>query len=495
MHREKSNGFENGTVFQRIGKGISANLLGQIINVLNKIALVPFFISNWGTNSYGEWLILTSIVSYLALTDMGGTNYILNRLTQSFSLNEDNEFRKTLKTGIFIFFTLSILIIMLVLLVLEFVPMKPLLSITYTSNYIVNLVILILAFQVSISLLFGLIIGVYRSIGYYAKSIMFSNVVQVMQLVFIVIALVLKCGMVTVALAQIIPLILVGIIACWNLNKRIPSLNLFSMKEIDLKEGKKFFTPSFNFFMIQMSQLFLTQGTILIVGKTLGPTAVVTYTLARTLINIIRQVLGIVINSSKPEMTRLDIQNKDRELAEIFKKITQMTLTIGCIIGILLHFGGEEIYRLWLKDTSTFDQSLMDLLLVYIILLTFWFGFADFLMAVNRHKKLSIVILVSSVLNVIFAILGANILGLNGIVLGLITGDLVLACWLIPYLAIKYKPIMNSTTILKQISLFIIFLLNIIFNNISIGVITLIILLYIFIINMIPNIKVSTRFR
>ncbi|MCM3544956.1 lipopolysaccharide biosynthesis protein [Priestia megaterium] len=489
------NGFEKGNYFSRILRGISANMLNQLINILNKLALVPFFISNWGTRTYGEWLVVTSVVSYLALTDMGGTNYIINKLTQSFSMNREKEFRRVLKTGVTIFLILSTLITLMAIIAVKFLSLNSLLSLKYTNSYTINIVIVVLAFQVSLSLLLGLIIGTYRSIGYYAKSVMFSNLIQFLQLISVFLVLVLKKGMVAVALGQLSPLILVGVYVVWNLNRDIPKLNIFSFDEINFKEGISFFVPSFNFFMIQMSQLLVTQGTVIVVGKMLGPTAVVIYTLARTVINIVRQVLGMVMNSSKPEITRLDIQEKDSELANLFKQITQITLVCGCIVGLILHFYGETLYGLWLNNTVAFNQHLIDSLLFYILLMTFWFGFADFLMAVNRHKHLSVVILISSTLNVIFATLGANIVGLNGVVLGLIVGDLVLACWFIPYLALKYKPIMNLKTIIKQISLLLIFLLNIVFNNIFMGIITLIILMYIFIINITTNNKVTARFR
>ena len=58
-------------MIKRLFRGIGANFLGQIINIASRIVLVPLFLLAWGADIYGEWLLLSSMVAYLSLTEMG----------------------------------------------------------------------------------------------------------------------------------------------------------------------------------------------------------------------------------------------------------------------------------------------------------------------------------------------------------------------------------------------------------------------------------------
>src|SRR5215210_4437181 len=89
-----------GTLLQRLSKGIGAFSVGQVINLALRVLLPPLFLKAWGADVYGEWLVLSSFVAYLSLTDMGGQMYIFNRLTESYAQGDISLFRRTLHTGL-----------------------------------------------------------------------------------------------------------------------------------------------------------------------------------------------------------------------------------------------------------------------------------------------------------------------------------------------------------------------------------------------------------
>ena len=69
-----------------------------------------------------------------------------------------------------------------------------------------------------------------------------------------------------------------------------------------------FIKPSLHFFLIQLSQAFSIQGTVLVVGMVLGPVQVVLFSTMRTIVNLIRSFFEQVSHAAWPEMTRLDAQ-------------------------------------------------------------------------------------------------------------------------------------------------------------------------------------------
>ena len=48
-----------------------ANITQKIIRILDQLLLVPFFLTTWGVEYYGEWLTLSIVPSILAFSDLG----------------------------------------------------------------------------------------------------------------------------------------------------------------------------------------------------------------------------------------------------------------------------------------------------------------------------------------------------------------------------------------------------------------------------------------
>ena len=81
----------------------------------------------------------------------------------------------------------------------------------------------------------------------------------------------------------------------------------------------------------------------------------------------------------------------------------------------------------------------MDLFLIYMAQFIFWLTCSHPLQATNRHHTLAKVLFIASILTIGLAYLGGRHLGLPGIVLGMIIGDLVLPFWFVPYLLRDYQ--------------------------------------------------------
>ena len=55
---------------RRIRRGFAANIAGNGVTVLGQLLTVPVLLSAWGTATYGEWLVLAAIPTYVALSDL-----------------------------------------------------------------------------------------------------------------------------------------------------------------------------------------------------------------------------------------------------------------------------------------------------------------------------------------------------------------------------------------------------------------------------------------
>jgi O-antigen/teichoic acid export membrane protein len=171
----------------------------------------------------------------------------------------------------------------------------------------------------------------------------------------------------------------------------------------------------------------------------MGPIQVVLFSTMRTMVNLIRSFLDQLSHAAWPEMTRLDAQEDIDKFLALFRVILRSTLMAAILFITIFHFYGGYIYHFWLRKTVPFDKPVMDLFLIYMGQFIFWLTCSHPLQATNRHHTLAKVLFISSILTIALAYLGGRHLGLPGIVLGMIIGDLILPFWFVPYLLRGYQ--------------------------------------------------------
>src|SRR5262249_33913754 len=75
----------------RVAKGVGALSLGAVVNAVSQISIVPIALYAWGAVRYGEWVVLTGLVSFLKLTDLGLQTFVVNRLCASYTRGDRAE--------------------------------------------------------------------------------------------------------------------------------------------------------------------------------------------------------------------------------------------------------------------------------------------------------------------------------------------------------------------------------------------------------------------
>ena len=406
-------------MLKRLIQGLGANFLGQVINLASRVLLVPLFLAAWGAQVYGEWLLLSSIVAYLSLTDLGGQLYIVNRLTQAYAqqdippIPQDPAHRARPVSSPCPWRCSSSFVGVILLF-----PPGALLQITITGPTTVFLVLSVLAFQLVFSLPQGILLGVYRGVGLLPRGVMLSNLMQGMIILFVAAGLWLRCGMVTIVCLQMLPALIVALIALGDLNRIFPQFNLLSLQEADFSFGLSFLNPSFHFLLIQIAQACSIQGMVMIVGIVLGSVPVVVFSTMRTVVYSMRQVLGLLAQTAWPEMTRLDAEGNNDKLQLLFRGILRTTMVATTCLVIVFHFWGGAIFHAWLGNRVAYSQTLMDLFLLYLVLLLVWNSCGHLLMAINQHYAYSRVVFASALLTIGLAYLGGRRYGLSGVVAG-----------------------------------------------------------------------------
>ncbi|HMI00883.1 MAG TPA: hypothetical protein VK541_00295, partial [Pedobacter sp.] len=78
------------------------------VNILEQLLLVPFFITAWGVNFYGEWLTLTVIPTMFAYTNLGFGSAAAGQLVLRYAAAEYQKAANISRTG-FLLISLTLL--------------------------------------------------------------------------------------------------------------------------------------------------------------------------------------------------------------------------------------------------------------------------------------------------------------------------------------------------------------------------------------------------
>jgi len=243
------------THYHRIFRAAGADSLGQIINALMRIILIPLFLGAWGAEMYGEWLVITAFAAWIGFSDLGGQLYYVNRLTADWTAGNLNEFQKVYSTGLFALLVAMVFLLSLVLILVAIFPAGDWSDFKHISNTEASLVLLLIALRFLIALPMGLFLGLYRVVGAQATSVMYGNLILIIQLCASMCALYFNAGVVAMAAIEVIPVLIVVMLVYWRLPKIMPKNFRLLHFKIDLPIFKESISPSLHFlvckFLIQ----------------------------------------------------------------------------------------------------------------------------------------------------------------------------------------------------------------------------------------------------
>jgi O-antigen/teichoic acid export membrane protein len=414
-------------MLNRISKNLVAIFFGQAIALVGTLVMVPIYLSHWSTRLYGEWLALFSLVSYLSNLDLGMNIAATNRLTQAYSKGDLDEYSRYIHSAT-LFYTLIVIGGSLILaLITMLLPVQTWLGLQEITQAEADWVIWLLGFQILLSIILGLLGKVYFTTGHLAVSQWLSNIYRLLLFVSITVGLILQLDIVMIALIQLIPGLIIGILIIWDLRRRYPALMpgfRLAKKSLILE----LLVPSLFFVLIMLANAINQQGPILVVSPVLGGAAVALLATTRTLTNVIRQAVGTISNAFWPDLTRLETSRQASQLQSLHRILVTITTMLCIAIAAVIWFEGEEILVVWTRGRLEPDILLLRLLLIYLVLQSPWLASSTFTAATNRHRKMASLQLTSMVIAIVVISGSVNTLNLWAVPLGLIIGEAI-ACY------------------------------------------------------------------
>jgi len=410
----------------RVVQSLTAILSGKILLTIGSLLLVPLYLTHWSPTVYGEWLALSAAVAYLSALDLGMNMGAVNRLTQAYAHGDTAEYTAVQRAGLAFYGWVALTGTMGLAAVVAVAPIREQLGLVALTSREVALTAWILGCLILWGMPSGFILATFRSRGDLATSQWIGNGLQIVVIVATAIALVLGGRPTMIALVQLVPLVVVTALVMrhlWSRHRSLaPSFGAWPQGMLT-----SLLRPSLLFVLVIVANVMTLQGSVIVVSVVLGGGAVALFVTLRTLANVIRQVVNTLVIAVWPEITRLDALGERAVLRSVHSLVVAVTGSVCVAFGAALWWEGAEVVSVWTRGVLTADVTTLRLLLTLLVLQSPWIVGWVFVAASNRHARVSIASLTSSVVGLILAVFLVHRFGMAGVVAGLIVGDVV-AC-------------------------------------------------------------------
>ncbi len=366
-------------------KSLSANAISTIWTLIFQLISVPIFLTFWGNEKYGEWLVLNSLVVFFSMSDIGINTASLN----SFVINYHNSnflLCKKIFLNNLILIVLTFTIVLLVLMGLFHMSFfVRLFNFKIIANEKIDYFLLILFFYTFIGTLSNSLNLIYSATEKYSRGVMLDNLFKILEGFVLVILIIRNVNVLFVLLSYLFVKI-IHLLYKFIDSKRFYNIDL-ALENFDLLELKKILLPSLSFFSIPIANTFIYQGFTLGINYFFGSSKVVTYNTTRTLVNLIKSVSDIITRSFWPNIS-IAYAKKNLKLVRLYHSRVVFYSIVIFSAALLFFICFSKIFYLhWTRGITQFDT-----ILVYLLLLSMFFNLLQssgnlILQSTNQHNK------------------------------------------------------------------------------------------------------------
>jgi O-antigen/teichoic acid export membrane protein len=410
---KKSKEIVNSPLLSRLLKGTGAQAFSQLVQISIRLSEVPLFLFFWGTQLYGEWLMLSAVPLYLSFSDGGFAGAACREMTMRSGSGDKKGVVAVFQSTWLLLVFISGSAYMLTFVIVGVLPIKEILGFTVLDVNEIRSVILLLVAHVLIGFQGGLLNGGFWVSGRYPTGMYFLSLTRILEFSGLSISVIMGGGPVEAAIGYLIGRVCGTTLMLYGQRRATPWLR-HGFSRVSITELRKLIVPAFASLAFPLGNALNIQGMRLAVGISLGPTAVAIFSTLRTLSRLVIQPRAIINQLFQPELSLSFGANDMSLFRHLFRKSCQFSFW-GCflfcvLVGPITHF----LFPFWSGGKLTIDWLTYSVLLLAAFVNGIWYTALLVPYATNQHGSLSLYY--ASVYGAIALIFGYHFSSAMGIV-------------------------------------------------------------------------------
>ena len=415
---------------RRILKGFGAQGFSQAVQIFIRLAEVPLLLTFWGTQLYGEWLMLSAIPVYLSISDGGFAGAACREMTIRGGAGDKTGVRAVFQSTWLLLVAVSFAAGLLAFGFVQVAPLKDWLGFSVMKGLEIKFVLLLLIAHVLVGFQGGLLNGGFWVTGRYPIGMYLIAATQLLEFLGLAAAVALGGGPVQAALGYLAGRLL-GTGFMWLGQRQASPWLRHGFSHASFVELRRLTAPAFASLAFPLGNAFNIQGMRLVVGLTLGPSALAMFTSLRTLSRLVMQP-GVIINRLiEPEMGLAFGADNNYLFRRLFARSCQLALW-GCLgVCFLVGAGAYWAFPVWTGAKFAMHWPTYIVLLAGVLINGIWYTAIMVPYATNRHGRIAVVYtLIYGVVALYLGYLGATDLGLVGAAAALLIAEAIMAVFI-----------------------------------------------------------------
>jgi O-antigen/teichoic acid export membrane protein len=407
------------TLRQRVLAGLGANAFAQIVGITIQLVSVPVFLSRWDTSTYGVWLVLTAIPTYIAMAEVGMVAAAGNWMTIAMGRGHHADVNRIFHSAIVFMSGVCAIIVALGLPSIALTPLGSL------DDADLRWTLAFLLLSVVLALYGGLNDAVFRATGRYARGVMLSNIEKILEWAALLCGFFFVGTFSAMAGLQFLVRLICFVLIMW-VGLRGDTRIRWGISQATAAEIRELFRTGLHYMSLAMGQAMSLQGFTLIVGATLNTSAVAVFNTYRTIARVIVQATGLLSHAVAPEFAAIFGARNPSRLRALYRRTAAISGSVAVGLSFILYPLAPVMLHYWTNGAVPFESAVMALMLAYAAVAALGHVPKEFLMATTRHARLAQSSLVIAVAGLAFAAGLAHAYQLEGIVVALVGAELLL---------------------------------------------------------------------
>ncbi len=410
------------SLVRRVATGSVANLAGISMNAMLQMLTVPILVSSWGQERFGLWVMLTTIPTYFALTDLGFVQAATTDMTMKNVRGEREAVLAIFQSVFLLFVGSSAVIFGLSSLLL----LPGILTDTLKHYWIVQnaaLVVLLVGYAAG-CLLSQVTLAGFRSTGNYAVGTLTLDSMGFLEGLAALLAAYSGAGFQGVVLTLMTMRFTIVAVHYALLRVRVPWL-YYGLDHARFIEIKRLSKPALSAMAIPVALAINLQGIVLVVGAILSPASVAVYTSVRTASRLAIQLTGVVNRATMPEIGRAAGAHAPAAMSKLLSMNLYLVLFVLAPGGIAFALFGQDFVALWSRGHIVPSQSFIEIMAMAMVVHGCWYFASNVLLATNAHSGMAKYLLCSAVLSILIVVAFTRQFGLVGVAIGITLSEFV----------------------------------------------------------------------
>ena len=416
----------------RLKRNIVWSYVNWAVSIAVPLVMIPIYLRCLGRETYGAWVVILSITGYLSLANLGIGQTLGNRVAEAVARERRDEIGPLISTAFFGYAAIAAALMAALVVFTPVIANRLALgaSAKVIAPFFIYVVLTLMSFPFKV---FPMVLRAFERVDQEQAITSVTNVVRIAAL-----ALALLSGFKLEAVAAVNggAEILLPMAAYWQsrrLTREVrPRLTMFSRALL-----RDMVQPSLGFLGIQVANTLISGVDALVIGYSLGASAVPAYSVPFRVTTMLVGLLSVAVIAVNPSVTVNYAQGTRNALARGYLFSLRISTLYGTAGAIALWVIGPAFFRVWAGAGVFPGYRAYALMLMMFVMVVLIMPASSILWATTRHYVWSLMSLGEGALNLALSLWWVRRFGLTGVIGATVTASALLTFWYLPYAALK----------------------------------------------------------